>query len=418
MQPTIDRVAAKLPTWKAHLMDKAGRLKLVKSVLSAIPIHQLLVHAPDKQTLHLIEKIERGFLWAGRKEAHGGNCHVNWGTVCRPIDRGGLGVLNLDKAGIALRLRWLWLSRTDPSRAWQGLDLQFSPLERSLFFASTTMVLGDGRTALFWEDRWLDGRSISEIAPLLYACIPKRRRRIRMVADGLLNHSWARDIHGTIGIPEIGEYLLLWRRLESVQLTDQADAMTWKWNDSGVYSAKSCYNAMFLGSTSCSTWRLTWRTWAPQSVKFFTWLANLDRCWTAARLQRRGLQHHPRCLLCDQEMETMHHLLTGCCFSQQVWFEVLAWLRATCNPPERDDSIHIWWHKARQSSPAPTHKGLASITLLVPWMLWKHRNDCVFNGARPSINTVINNIKEVAALWARAGAQGLRVILPQTWDVH
>jgi hypothetical protein len=118
MQPTIDRVAAKLPTWKAHLMDKAGRLKLVKSVLSAIPIHQLLVHAPDKQTLHLIEKIERGFLWAGRKEAHGGSCHVNWGTVCRPIDRGGLGVLNLDKAGIALRLRWLWLSRTDPSRAW------------------------------------------------------------------------------------------------------------------------------------------------------------------------------------------------------------------------------------------------------------------------------------------------------------
>jgi hypothetical protein len=51
-------------------------------------------------------------------------------------------------------------------------------------------------------------------------------------------------------------------------------------------------------------------------------------------------------------------------------------------------------------------------------MLWKHRNDCVFNGAQPSINTVVNNIKEEAALWARAGAQGLRLILPQTWDVH
>jgi hypothetical protein len=62
MQPVIDRVAAKLPTWKAHLMDKAGRLKLIRSVLSAIPIHQLLVYAPDKKTLHLIEKIQRGFL--------------------------------------------------------------------------------------------------------------------------------------------------------------------------------------------------------------------------------------------------------------------------------------------------------------------------------------------------------------------
>jgi hypothetical protein len=150
-------------------------------------------------------------------------------------------------------------------------------VERALFFASTTMALGDGRTALFWEDRWLGGRSISDIAPHLYACIPKRRRRIRTIADGLLSHSWAHDIHDTIGIPEIGEYLLLWRQLEPVELSNQADTLTWKWNDSGTYSAKSCYNAMFQGSTLCSAWKLTWRTWAPQRVKFFHWLANLDR---------------------------------------------------------------------------------------------------------------------------------------------
>jgi hypothetical protein len=51
-------------------MDKAGRLKLIKSVLSAIPTHQLLVYAPPKKILKLIEKIQLGFLWAGRKEAN------------------------------------------------------------------------------------------------------------------------------------------------------------------------------------------------------------------------------------------------------------------------------------------------------------------------------------------------------------
>uniref|UniRef100_A0A453EX53 Uncharacterized protein n=1 Tax=Aegilops tauschii subsp. strangulata TaxID=200361 RepID=A0A453EX53_AEGTS len=40
LQPLVDSVAAKLPTWKAWLMNKAGRLALVKSVLSAIPVHQ------------------------------------------------------------------------------------------------------------------------------------------------------------------------------------------------------------------------------------------------------------------------------------------------------------------------------------------------------------------------------------------
>ena len=109
----------------------------------------------------------------------------------------------MERAGLALRLRWQWLSRTDNERAWSGLDLQFPTAERALFFASTFMEVGDGTTAKFWEDRWIQGKSISEIAPQLYACVPKRRRKIRTVADGLQAHSWARVITGIIGIHEI-----------------------------------------------------------------------------------------------------------------------------------------------------------------------------------------------------------------------
>lgn len=101
LQPVVDKVAGKLPTWKAWLMNKAGRLAFVKSVPSAIPIHQLLVLAPPKKTLKLLEKIERGFLWAGRAEANGGNCHVNWRRVCRPIPLGGLGVHDLERTGLS-----------------------------------------------------------------------------------------------------------------------------------------------------------------------------------------------------------------------------------------------------------------------------------------------------------------------------
>jgi hypothetical protein len=53
------------------------------------------------------------------------------------------------------------------------------------------------------------GRSVSELAPHLYACIPKRRRCTRTVADGLRDHSWAREHSWHPGIDEIGEYLLL-----------------------------------------------------------------------------------------------------------------------------------------------------------------------------------------------------------------
>uniref|UniRef100_A0A452YLB3 Reverse transcriptase zinc-binding domain-containing protein n=1 Tax=Aegilops tauschii subsp. strangulata TaxID=200361 RepID=A0A452YLB3_AEGTS len=54
-------------------------------------------------------------------------------------------------------------------------------------------------------------------------------------------------------------------------------------------------------------------------------MALQDRCWTAARLARHGLPHDPCCRLCDQEPETMHHLLIGCPFSRQIRCDLLAW---------------------------------------------------------------------------------------------
>jgi hypothetical protein len=51
-------------------------------------------------------------------------------------------------------------------------------------------------------------------------------------------------------------------------------------------------------------------------------------------------------------------------------------------------------------------------------MIWKQRNDCMFEGTHPSIDILVLHITEEAKLWLRAGANGLRVVLPRTWDVY
>jgi len=43
-------------------MNKAERLALVKSVLNAMSIHQIMAIRPTKQTIKMFEKVERGFL--------------------------------------------------------------------------------------------------------------------------------------------------------------------------------------------------------------------------------------------------------------------------------------------------------------------------------------------------------------------
>ena len=171
-----------------------------------------------------------------------------------------MSVHDLERSGLALRLRWLWFSRTNTGRAWSNLELQFSEEERNLFLVSTTMLLGNGATTCFWEDRWIDGRAVREIAPLLYACVHKRRRKARMLAEGLLDHHWAQDISGVLGIHEIGQYLQLWQAIEGTILTEEPDQLRWRWTSNGNYSAKSCYMAMFQGSTTAPSWKLIWKS--------------------------------------------------------------------------------------------------------------------------------------------------------------
>ena len=130
--------------------------------------------------------------------------------------------------------------------------------------------------------------------------------------------------------------------MSATTLSAEPDRLSWRWSASGVYSAKSAYLATFNGSMGCGAWKLTWKNWAPPRVRFFHWLARLDRCWTADRLARRGLQHPARCLLCDQAPKTMHHLTLACPFARQIWHEVLHWLRLPCAPPDSETSLNDW----------------------------------------------------------------------------
>lgn len=67
----------------------------------------------------------------------------HWGRVQRPLDLGGLGILDLEILGWALRMRWLWLKKIQPDQPWAALDLQVHSNSMSMFCISAYSVLGD-----------------------------------------------------------------------------------------------------------------------------------------------------------------------------------------------------------------------------------------------------------------------------------
>lgn len=105
LQSIIDKVLLKLPKWQGNLLSFGGRLVVIKSVLSTMPVYQLMEMKLPKWVLTAIGKRRRSLLWSGDESVKGGKCLVAWDKVCRPTVFGGVGIQNLQLIGYALRLR-------------------------------------------------------------------------------------------------------------------------------------------------------------------------------------------------------------------------------------------------------------------------------------------------------------------------
>ena len=174
-----------------------------------------------------------------------------------------------------------------------------------------------------------------------------------------------------------------------------SDQHSWRLSKSGSYSSKSAYEAFFIGTIRFAPWKRISKSWAPLKCKFFIWLVLNNRCWMTDRLAKRGLPHPAACPLCDQVGETVQHVLMSCVFSRQVWAIIHQKLGlVSLSPQPSDTHFSSWWCKSINGLPKDPKKGLNSLIIMVAWELWKHRNFCVFEGGSPSIQLVLQNVRE------------------------
>ena len=234
-----------------------------------------------------------------------------------------------------------------------------------------SVEIGNGQRALFWLDRWLQGKSISELAPCLFNAVGPRVVKHRTVEEGLLNNNWARDISGALTVQVILDYLLVWELTRSVHLMpEMPDRFIWKWTSDHNFSTASAYRAFFIGQTEIQGAKLLTKARAPNKCKFFMWLVLHDRCWTAARRKRHGLQEDDTCILCAQEVESISHLLVRCVFAREVWHRVLSRLGwHTLVPLNGGYDLASWWSSSRKKLQKDDRKCFDSLVLLSPHLM-------------------------------------------------
>ena len=91
-----------------------------------------------------------------------------------------MGIIDLHLFGCALRMKWLWQRRSEDARPWHILPDGKDRIVEAMFEASICVEIGNGRKARFWTDRWLQGRSISCIAPCLSRAVGGQRGNVRL----------------------------------------------------------------------------------------------------------------------------------------------------------------------------------------------------------------------------------------------
>ena len=106
-EPVVNKVVKRLDSWRRAFLSKGGRLVLIEAVLTANPTYFMSLFKMPNKTAKRIKKLMRDFLWSGNDGCEHDHL-VDWKNVCKPKNKGGLGVGNLLKKNKTLCFKWLW----------------------------------------------------------------------------------------------------------------------------------------------------------------------------------------------------------------------------------------------------------------------------------------------------------------------
>ena len=318
-----------------------------------------------------------------------------------PQEYGGLGTRDLAAFSRALRLRWEWFRWDEHDRPWQGTATPCDKVDKALFQACTTISLGDGATARFWTDKWLQGCAPISIAPRLF---PLAARKNMSVKEALSDGRWARGLQRIATEEQLDQFVELWQRIQHTQLSQERDTVVWNLTANGQYSAKSAYTAQFLGKMKQPDLDAAWKIWAEGNVKFFFWLLLQNRNWTADRLRDRGWPHDDVCCLCHQEFETANHLAMHCSFAKEVWSFFTGSHSSMVQLLCQSNYIGEWWSKARRGAGAEQQKKDTTTAIYIFWHVWKERCRRIFQAQTLPVTSVVALIRnEVELLFVAKG---------------
>lgn len=337
-----------------------------------------------------IDKANRDFFW-GHKDNRKPPHLVNWETTSKPKRLGGLSIKATSQANQALlaKTSWrlhqkdtgLWASmlnhkylasadlctasrRIKPydSPTWKGICHGIDLLNKGLCWR-----IGNGETANFWRDNWMNSGPI-----MIKATVPVVNLEVK-VKHFVDHNGWKLEELSKVlpqsAIKEIAPIPVLLN-------SDIEDKIIWSQNANGIFSVRPAYDLHYQGqSTENTCWEKIWKINVPPKIKIFLWELH-GKLLTNDHKMHRKMTTNPACTICNHPKEDLQHLFRECPNAKQIigmlprqrrslWANGLnfqTWVKSNINSGGRGKEDQLW----------------VSVFCLTLWYTWKWRCKQIF----------------------------------------
>ncbi|XP_022031336.1 uncharacterized protein LOC110932299 [Helianthus annuus] len=255
----------------------------------------------------------------------------------------------------------------------------------------------------FWKERWLFEVPLCDKFPTLFQLESNRKafikERVVVGSEGLEPaYMWSRL---PISEEELSELHSLNEALKNYQLGQGSDSWCWIMDNSGSFSVSGVKEKLQRAIFPDLNLTFEWNNWSPKKVNFMIWRLIQDKLPTYAALARRNVIVQDNCCkMCGEEVESALHLFASCSIADQIWEFISRWCRIRrVYALELKDLTNI--HKCN-SGTQRWQKVVSLVTQAALWVIWRSRNEAVFEGKQPRVNRMKEEIKILGYMWLKS----------------
>ena len=237
--------------------------------------------------------------------------------------------------------------------------------------------------------------------PTLFSLAVQKDVMIRESWDDSFDGGWIPRFSRPFNDWEVREVVNFMKMIHPWKVVaNREDKLVLKGGSPSVYSVKLLYEILNRNEVETTPFPAlsVWNNMVPLKVGFFAWEASWGKVLTLDQLKKRGRPLANRCYLCEEEEETLNHLLVHCPKARMLWDLILAIVGIGWVFPFSVRQVLLAWQGTKVGK--KRKKVWRAMPQCLFWAVWCERNRVVFDNETFSIYRLKNSF--ICSLWSWA----------------